>query len=127
MHLHPKKTYNLKLRSEVLTKAFLKASQLLDLKPIEITNLAGISPASWSRVVNHKRLIVADSKEAELVILFIRIYRSLDALFGGNTSRACEWLRAFNHHLNGVPLEMLQKTQGLVLVATYLDAMRGLT
>ena len=84
-----------------------------------------MSPASWSRVLNHQRMVEVDTKEAELVILFIRIYRSLDPLFGGNNERAKEWLRSYNHHLEGIPVELLQKTEGLVRVTTYLDAMRG--
>ena len=126
MRPHSKNSTDPKTRSLVVTEAFINASQLLDLKTDEISNLCGMSPASWSRVLNHKRTINVETKEAEFALLFIRIYRSLDVLFGGNEQRAKEWLRAFNHHLNGIPLELIQKTEGLVHVAAYLDAMRGL-
>jgi len=125
MQVHPRHSSDPHTRSQVITKAFIKAVQLLDLKSNEIVNLTGMSPASWSRLTHHKRLIDSQTKEAELALLFIRIYRSLDALFGGNHSRACEWLHAYNHHLNSIPLERLQSVEGLVAVTTYLDAMRG--
>ncbi len=125
MRPHSKHTTDPKIRSEVITKAFIKATELLDLKTTEISSLTGMSPASWSRVLNHQRMVEVDTKEAELVILFIRIYRSLDPLFGGNNERAKEWLRSYNHHLEGIPVELLQKAEGLVRVTTYLDAMRG--
>lgn len=124
--IHPHHAHDPKVRSEVITKAFIKATNLLDFKSAEISQLSGMSSAGWNRVINHKRTIPIDTKEAEFVLLFIRIYRSLDALFGGNNDRAKEWLRSYNHHLNGIPAELLQNTEGLVTVAAYLDAMRGL-
>lgn len=124
MQINP--THSPALRSEVLTKAFIRATTLLALKATEIGKIAGMSPASWSRVSNYKRAIQVDTKEAEFALLTIRIFRSLDALFGGNAQRSREWLRAQNHHLNGIPAELIQTTEGLVRVTTYLDAMRGL-
>lgn len=126
MKLHPKSASSLEKRSEVVTKAFIKATILLGLETTEILNLTGMSPSSWSRVINHDRLIRVNTKEAELALLFIRIYRSLDALFGGNEEREQAWLRANNLHLDGLPIQLLQTTEGLVKVLIYLDAMRGL-
>jgi len=65
------------------------------------------------------------SKEGELALLFLRLYRSLDALVGGDDERARQWLHADNHHLAGVPAERIASVEGLVDVVQYLDAMRG--
>ena len=72
-----------------------------------------------------RRGIDPASKEGELALLFLRLYRSLDALVGGDDGRARAWLTAQNDHLGGVPAERLTSVQGLVDVVQYLDAMRG--
>ena len=66
-----------------------------------------------------------ESKEGELALLFLRLYRSLDALVGGDDEKARHWLRADNHHLAAVPAERIRSVEGLVDVVQYLDAMRG--
>ena len=53
------------------------------------------------------------------------VYRSLDAMVGGNPEALRAWLTHANDHLHGVPAELLRTPQGLVHVADYLDAMRG--
>ena len=71
------------------------------------------------------RGIAPASKEGELALLFLRVYRSLDTLVGGDDARARAWLSAHNDHLGGVPADRLTSVQGLVDVVQYLDAMRG--
>lgn len=121
----PKPVPDQKNRSSVITKAFINATKILGLTTTEILNLLGISPASWSRVCQQSRFIEIDSKEAEMAILFIRVYRSLDALLGGNELACRDWLRSYNYHLEGNPIELIQSIEGLARVVTYLDAMRG--
>lgn len=58
-------------------------------------------------------------------MLFVRVFRSLDALFGGAADNGRQWLHADNTHLGGVPAQMLESAAGLVAVVDYLDAMRG--
>ena len=53
------------------------------------------------------------------------MYRSLDALVGGDPKKLRDWFSAENMHLGGVPRERVQTVEGLVAVATYLDGMRG--
>ena len=65
------------------------------------------------------------SKPGELALLLVRIYRSLDALVGGDDAKARAWLAAPNHALSAAPRELLATAEGLVHVAIYLDAMRG--
>jgi hypothetical protein len=55
------------------------------------------------------------------------MFRSLDALLGGEAEQARAWLRAANDHLSAVPLECIQSVAGLVRVDEYLDAVRGKT
>ncbi len=110
----------------VVSKALLRASEALGLSSSELAQIVGTSESTLSRIRNGKRgPIPLDSKEGELALLFLRVFRSLDALVGGNESHARAWLEAGNRHLGGVPLERMKKVEGLVDVAEYLDAMRG--
>ncbi len=108
----------------VLAKAVLSAASRLDVRQRELAEVIGSSEASISRLARG-RGIDPVSKEGELALLFLRVYRSLDALVGGDDGRARTWLHAENAHLGGVPVERLKSVQGLVDVVEYLDGMRG--
>ncbi|CAN5688905.1 MbcA/ParS/Xre antitoxin family protein [soil metagenome] len=110
--------------AEVLTKAVLSAAQRLGLRSRDVAAIVGASEASISRL-QRGRTIHPDSKEGELALLFLRLYRSLDALVGGEDAQARQWLHAENEHVSGVPAERIATVQGLVDVVQYLDAMRG--
>ncbi|HEY0671652.1 MAG TPA: MbcA/ParS/Xre antitoxin family protein [Longimicrobiales bacterium] len=108
----------------VLTKALLAGARMLGLRNRELAAVIGASEASVSRL-SGSRLIDPASKEGELALLFLRLFRSLDALVGGDESKAREWLYAENVHLGGVPAERIRQVEGLVEVVQYLDSMRG--
>jgi DNA-binding XRE family transcriptional regulator len=108
----------------VLTRATLRAAERLALTKAQLAQVLGISPASLSRL-GRGRHIDPDSKEGELALLFLRAFRSLDSLMGGNEAAARAWLAGENLHLGGVPAELLARVDGLVHVVEYLDAMRG--
>ena len=112
--------------ASVVSKALLRAAEGLGLSSAELAEIIGASESTLSRIRNHKRgPIPLGSKEGELALLFLRVFRSLDALVGGNEAHAKAWLRAENHHVSGVPLRRMKRIEGLVDVAEYLDAMRG--
>ncbi|HYC52139.1 MAG TPA: MbcA/ParS/Xre antitoxin family protein [Gemmatimonadaceae bacterium] len=108
----------------VLTKALLSAAERLGIRNRHLATVLGTSEASVSRLQSG-RALDPDSKEGELTLLFLRLYRSLDALVGGDDEKARTWLRAENHHLRGIPAERIRTVEGLVDVVQYLDAMRG--
>jgi hypothetical protein len=108
----------------VLTKATLAAASALGLRNRQLAQVLGTSEASVSRL-SAARTIDPESKQGELALLFLRLFRSLDALVGGDEAKARAWLRAENDHLGGVPGERLRSVEGLVDVVQYLDAMRG--
>ena len=90
----------------------------------QLALITGTSEASVSRL-RSGRALDPGSKEGELALLFLRLYRSLDALVGGDDEKAREWLHAVNDHLGGIPVERIRTVEGLVDVVQYLDAMRG--
>jgi hypothetical protein len=109
---------------EVLRKAVVNAASRLGLRQRQLAAVLGASEASVSRL-QRGRALSSTTKEGELAILFLRLYRGLDTLVGGDDARARAWLHAPNAHLGGVPAERMTSVQGLVDVVEYLDAMRG--
>ncbi|CAN5755988.1 MbcA/ParS/Xre antitoxin family protein [soil metagenome] len=108
----------------VVAKATMSAAGRLGLRHRHLAAVIGTSEASVSRLGSGRGLAPA-SKEGELALLFLRLYRSLDALVGGDDGKARAWLHADNTHVGGVPAERIRTVEGLVDVVQYLDAMRG--
>src|SRR6476619_4471951 len=88
----------------VLAKAVLSAAGRRGLRNRPLAAVIGSSEASVSRLQTGRGLD-PESKEVELALLFLRLYRSLDALVGGDDEKARQWMQADNHHLAGVPAE----------------------
>ncbi|HUQ76834.1 MAG TPA: antitoxin Xre/MbcA/ParS toxin-binding domain-containing protein [Burkholderiales bacterium] len=109
----------------VLTKALLRAAELLELSSAALARVLGVSEASVSRLVSGARSVDPRSKEGELALLLVRVYRSLDALVGTDAAQRKAWLQGHNRALNGRPAELIERADGLVSVVNYLDAMRA--
>jgi transcriptional regulator with XRE-family HTH domain len=109
----------------VLGKALVRAARALGFSQSELGEVLGTSAASISRTFGSERGVEPASAEGRLALLFVRIFRSLDTLVGGDEQKARSWLRADNHHLGAPPVNLLVTAPGLVHVAEYLDAMRG--
>ena len=108
----------------VLAKAAIAAASRLGLRNRQLGEIIGTSEASVSRLRSGRGLD-PERKEGELALLFLRLYRSLDALVGGDDVKARKWLHAHNDHIGGIPAERIRTVEGLIDVVQYLDAMRG--
>ena len=111
--------------ASVLTKAVLKSAELLELPSVVLARILGVSEASISRLFSGSRQIDPENKEGELALLLVRVYRSLDALVGTDASQRKAWMQSQNRGLNGRPIELIQRAEGLAAVVSYLDAMRA--
>src|ERR1700721_1700806 len=109
----------------VLTGAVLRASVLLEITQASLAQILGLSPSTVSRMANGSYTLDDEKKEWELGALFVRLFRSLDAVVGSNDSAARAWLNGQNAALSGRPAELILSTEGLVRVVQYLDAARG--
>jgi hypothetical protein len=112
-------------RSMVLGKAVKRSSDALGLTGKALAQVIGYSEPTVSRILNAERGIDPASKEGELALLFVRVFRSLDALVGGNETKRKLWMSSHNSALNGVPAELIKTAEGLVRTLAYLDGMRA--
>jgi hypothetical protein len=112
--------------SGVLTKATLRAADRLDVTAKVLSSVIGVSEATVSRMRRQEFLLERGTKPFELAVLFVRLFRSLDAVAGGDADVARAWLRNANTALGGRPLEKILTIAGLVDVIAYLDSRRAL-
>ena len=110
----------------IVTKAALRAAAQLDVTARTFAAVIGVSEATVSRMRKQEFALERGSKPFELAVLFVRLFRSLDAITGGDETVSRAWLKSFNTALDGKPLEKILSVVGLVDVIAYLDARRAL-
>lgn len=109
----------------VLTKAVLRAAERLAISGRQLAEIIGVSEATVSRWKRNEAALEAGSKPFQLAALFVRTFRSLDAITGGDEAVARSWIAAPNLALAARPIERMVTVQGLVDVTTYLDGRRA--
>jgi len=109
----------------VVTKAVVRAAERLDVSNRLLAAVLGVSEATVSRMGAGSYELAAASKPLELAVLFIRLFRSLDAITGGDSAVARAWLRNDNTVLGAAPISLVTSVSGLVNVVGYLDARRA--
>lgn len=108
-----------------MSKAVMRAADLLGLSQGTLAAILGVSDSTASRLANGTyQLHPGKKREWEFALLFLRIFRSLDAILG-HDSQAHTWLHDNNRALAGRPVELLKSAEGMVRVLHYLDAARG--
>jgi len=110
----------------VVSSAVVRAAQELGTSKTILARTLGISAASASRLAQAQFRLAPGQKPFELALLYLRLYRSLDAIAGGDAAVTRSWMRQPNVALGGVPQELIQSVPGLVHVLAYLDARRAL-
>ena len=109
----------------VVTKAALNAAERLGLTSRALAEVIGVSEATVSRMRSGSYTLTPGQKPFELALLLARLYRSLDAITGGDDRVAAAWLRNRNTVLDAEPLAAMRTVPGLMHVVEYLDARRA--
>jgi hypothetical protein len=112
--------------SATVTKAVLRAAARLDVTAKCLARIIGVSEPTVSRMKKEEFTLEPGTKPFELAVLFVRLFRSLDAIVGGDETVARAWLKNDNIQLDGKPLDKIQTVAGLADVIAYLDARRAL-
>jgi hypothetical protein len=112
-------------QGRVVTKAVIAAADHLGLNAARLADVLGVSAPTVSRMKRQDFVLEQGSKSFELAVLLIRVFRSLDAIVGGDEAVARTWLRNHNDALMAVPAEKITQITGLLDVLAYLDARRA--
>lgn len=112
-------------RSGVVSKAVSRAAGLLGLTNAALARTIGVSEATASRLRAGTYTLEPGTKSYELALLLVRLFRSLDAVVGGDEASLRSWMVTANHALGGVPRDLVQTATGLVAALDYVDAARA--
>jgi hypothetical protein len=107
-------------KASILAEAFSNAGRQIGFSQAELGEIIGKDRSAISR-----GRIDPDTKSGELALLFVRCYRALFVLVGGDPAQMRHWMRTPNHGTGGIPAEQVKHVPGLVEVLQYLDAIRG--
>src|SRR5688572_9446760 len=113
------------LAAQVLSRAMLRAGEVLKVAQAQLAVVIGVSAPTISRIATGQKVLEDGSKPWQLAALFVRLFRSLDAIVGSDDAAARAWLRGENLALGGVPIELIRDPAGLVRTVDYLDAARA--
>ncbi len=122
---HDSTVTNRETEERVLTEATLKAAEFWDIKPNTLGKIIGLSEVDIVSMAEGNLRIIRTNKSFELAQIFLRLYRSLDAITGGEDSVSQSWLTAPNTALGVVPLEHIQTIRGLIDTVSYVDSRRA--
>jgi hypothetical protein len=109
----------------VLSQAVVRAAMSLDLSNGTLARMLGISDASASRLRRGAYTLPRDSKPFELGQYFLRLWRGLDSINGGDDAASRSWLRSRNLALMAAPIDLLGTIRGLLAAVAYVDARRA--
>ena len=110
----------------VVTKGVMRAASRLELPNRVLAAVLGVSEATVSRMGAGAYQLDPGAKPFELAVLFLRLFRSLDAIVGGDVAVARAWLRNTNTAFGAPPITLIESVAGLVHVVAYLDDRRAL-
>src|SRR5687767_15675768 len=113
-------------QAAVVTKGVMRAAERLELPNRVLAVVLGLSEATVSRMGAGAYQLDPETKPFELAVLFLRLFRSLDAIVGGDVAVARAWLRNTNTAFGAAPITLIESVAGLVQVVAYLDDRRAL-
>ena len=114
------------LEAQVLSKATLRAAAFLGVPSSVLANVIGLSGATLTRMKQGKYCLKHGEKPFELAVLFVRLFRGLDAITGGDDEAARSWLHGENRALgHRRPIDLIQSVAGLMETIAYVDSRRA--
>lgn len=113
-------------RGRVLAKAVFNASTELGLSQKELGEIIGLSESMVSRRLKSGELSLS-GVNFNLAAYLVRVFRSLDAIAGGDLDTIRGWMTNPNTDLGGQPRALMRTPAGLVDIMNYLDARRAPT
>jgi len=113
-------------RVRVLGDATTEVAKKLGITSTQLARILGISQPSVSRLMAGRYQLNQHTKEWEMAVLLVRLFRSLFSIVGNNEQLTQDWLHSKNKAFNDqIPLDVIQKASGLVDACAYLDAYRA--
>ncbi len=104
--------------AQLVAKACGRAAQVLGLSSKELSEVLSQHQSRADGIDQDPK-----TREGQQALLFLRIYRSLHGLCGGDQSLMRHWIEQPNRHLDEQPPRLLlTRIDGLNCIADYLDS-----
>ena len=104
--------------AQLVAQACGRAAQVLGLSPEELSEVLSQQQSSADGIDQDPK-----TREGQPALLFLRVYRSLHGLCGGDQRLMRHWIEQPNRHLDEQPpRRLLTRIEGLNCVADYLDS-----
>lgn len=117
---------NIPDRSRILSQAVIEAAKRMKISTADLGAILGFSQPTSSRLRQGKSVLHEGTKEWELSAHFVRLYRSLSSLVGGDDALIAGWMKSPNKAFNQqIPIDYIKRVDGLIHVCNYLDAHRA--
>ena len=109
--------------SKVLTKASWKAAELLGLKPEQFVRILHLECLDMN-LSEATLMFDPNSKQGEIALILIRIYKALYHLNGGDIKWMHHFLNSPNLLTGGIPIEQLESMSGLLSVLNTVESLQ---
>ena len=103
--------------ARVLSTAAVRAAEFLGVNQTTLAGCLGVSAATVSRMAKGGYLLDPARKEWELAALFVRLFRALESIVGGNDESARTWLAGDNLGLGDKPVRLIRTAEGRTIHA----------
>lgn len=112
-------------RAAIVTRALVRAADKLGLTSGQLAKCLGVSSATIARLRQGRYTLSQDRKEYELAVLLLRLFRSADAILGGDEQSLRSWMATTNTILGAKPADLVATIAGLTDIVRYVDARRA--
>lgn len=109
--------------SKVLTKASWKAAELLGLKPEQFVRILHLECLDMN-LSEASLMFDSNSKQGEIALILIRIYKALYHLNGGDIKWMHHFLNSPNLLTGGIPMAQLESMSGLLSVLNTVESLQ---
>ena len=110
-------------KSKVLVKASWKAAEQLGLKPEQFIKILHLESVDVN-LSEATLMLDPNSKQEEIALILIRIYKAIYTLNGGDIEWIHHFLNSTNLLTGGIPMEQLKSMDGLLSVLNTVESLQ---
>ncbi|OAL76796.1 hypothetical protein AY606_12575 [Acinetobacter sp. SFB] len=110
-------------KSKILVKASWKAAEHLGLKPEQFIKILHLESVDVN-LSEATLMLDPNSKQEEIALILIRIYKAIYTLNGGDIEWIHHFLNSPNLLTGGIPMEQLKSMDGLLSVLNTVESLQ---
>lgn len=111
--------------SLILSAAIVQLAESWSIGSEQLASILGLPLASAIELIQGRYKLDTSGPGYKAALLLIRLFGSLDVIFGGDDPAPARWLSTFNLDLGAAPMDRMASLEGLAAVCDYLDGQRA--